>query len=304
MKIFVIGGTGHIGGNLVKFLAKENFDIFILTRGIKPLPENNKIKFFKKNYDSNKKDWEKIFSEIKPDVIVDILGTYAPVVYEAGKIYCKHFILCGSIWMYGEPKKVPTPEETQSECIFSGYRKRYEEMQKIKIQAKNDGINFTAIMPPNICGPGKIPLDCYGKRDIENHKRHKKGEVVFLPEPGQTLIGPCDAEDVAKGFFLSIVNPSNSSDEIFNVGASYSITVKQFVETYGEIYRVKIPINFVSWKEYSEKINPEPGANTHFKWNMCPDISKILKKLGYKPKYTPEETIERAVKWMEENNLI
>lgn len=161
MKVIIIGGTGHIGENLVKMLVKEKFDIFILTRGIKPLPENSKIKFIKKNYDSNKKEWEDIFNEIKPEIIVDILGTFAPIVYEAGKIYCKHFILCGSIWMFGEPKKDPTPEETQSPCIFSGYAKRYEEMQKIKIQAKKDGIHFTAIMPPNICGPGKIPLDCY-----------------------------------------------------------------------------------------------------------------------------------------------
>ncbi|MGB9677244.1 MAG: NAD-dependent epimerase/dehydratase family protein, partial [Candidatus Ratteibacteria bacterium] len=217
MKICIIGGTGHIGENLVRMLIKENFKLFILTRGIKPLPDNNKIKFFKKNYDSDIDEWKSIFNEIKPDVIVDILGTYAPYVYETGKIFCKHFILCGSIWMYGEPKIVPTPEETQSLCIFSGYAKRYNEMQKIKNQAKKDGINFTAIMPPNICGPGKIPLDCYGKRSIENHKRHKTGEPVPLPEPGQTLIGPCDAEDVAKGFFLSIMQPLNSTYEIFNV---------------------------------------------------------------------------------------
>lgn len=142
------------------------------------------------------------------------------------------------------------------------------------------------------------------KRNIENHKKHKNGEVVFLPEPGQTLIGPCDAEDVARGFFLSIMQPQNASNEIFNVGSEYAITVKRFVETYGEIYKVKIPVEWISWKEYSEKINPELGANTHFKWNMCPDISKISKKLGYKPEYTVEETMERAVRWMEKQNLI
>jgi len=108
----------------------------------------------------------------------------------------------------------------------------------------------------------------------------------------------------AQGFFLSVLQPENSADEIFNVGTEYAITVKKFVETDGEIYKTKIPINWVSWNQYSEKLNPDLGVNTHFKWNMCPDISKISKKLGYKPKYTPEETLERAVKWMEEKNLI
>ncbi len=135
-------------------------------------------------------------------------------------------------------------------------------------------------MPPNICGPGKIPLDCYGSRSIENHKNHLLGKPVTLPEPGQTLIGPCDAEDVARGFYLSVMSPENAADEIFNVGSSYALTARQFVETYGKIYGVKIPIEWCSWKEYAEEINPQPGANFHFKAHMCPDISKNFKKAG------------------------
>jgi len=304
MKICIIGGTGHIGTNLVRMLLQEKFEIFLVTRGMRVAPENTGVKLVKKNYDDNKKEWESLFSEVHPRIIIDILGGCAPVVYETGKPFCEQFILCGSVWMFGEPNVVPTPEVTQSPCIFPGYAKRYTEMQYLKVQAKKDGIKFTAIMPPNICGPGKIPLDCYGGRSIENHQKHKSGEPVPLPEPGQTLIGPCDAEDVARGFFLSVIQPDNAADEIFNVGSRYAISVKQFVETYGKIYNVEIPIEWFSWKEYSEKINPNSSANYHFRAHMCPDISKISKKLGYQPKYTPEETMERAVKWMKENHII
>jgi len=304
MKMCVIGGTGHIGKNLVGMLLNENFEVFVISRGIRPLSENKKIKFIKKTYDDNKEEWESLFSEVKPDVIVDILGSYAQTIYEVSRSFCKHFVLCGSIWMFGEPKIVPTPEVTQSPCIFPGYAKRYAEMLEIKSKAVKDGIKFTGIMPPNICGPGKIPLECRGGRSLDVHLSHKRGEPVPLPEPGNTLIGPCDAEDVASGFFLSIIKSENASDEIFNVGAPYSITVKNFVETYSKIYKVEIPIEWYSWKEYSEKINPSPGANFHFKGNMCPDISKISRKLGYKPKYTPEESMERAVRWMKSQGMI
>jgi nucleoside-diphosphate-sugar epimerase len=304
MKICIIGGTGHIGTNLVRMLVKERCEISLIARGINAVFENQKIKFFKKAYDNSSSEWERIFDEIKPEIIIDILGTYAPVVYETGKRFCRHFILCGSIWMFGEPKIVPTPEITQATCIFPGYAKRYAEMQQIKQQAKKDGIIFTAIMPPNICGPGKIPLDCYGNRSIENHIKHKNGKPVALPEPGQTFIGPCDAEDVAKGFYLAVMQPENAADEIFNVGAKYAITVKNFVETYGKIYNIEIPVEWFSWKEYSEKINPSPGANFHFKAHMCPDISKISKKLAYHPEYSPEETMERAVNWMKKQNML
>ncbi|MCM8822736.1 MAG: NAD(P)-dependent oxidoreductase [Candidatus Omnitrophica bacterium] len=304
MKVCVIGGTGHTGKNIVRMLAREDFEVSVVSRGIKPIFDDSRISFIKKDYDSSNEQWHDLFSQIKPDVIIDILGSFAPVVYETGKIYCKHFILCGSIWMFGEAKIVPTPEITQASCIFPGYAKRYSDMLKLKEKAKADGIRFTAIMPPNICGPGKIPLDCYGSRGIENHKNHMAGKPVPLPEPGQTLIGPCDAEDVARGFYLSVMNPEMASDEIFNVGSAYALTAKQFVETYAQIYRTKIPIDWCSWKEYSEEINPQTGANFHFKAHMCPDISKIAKKLAYKPAYAPEETMERAVSWMKQQGLI
>ena len=304
MRICIIGGTGHIGENLVKMLLAEKFQVFVVTRGNRPVPAHQNIRFIKKTYDSNVDEWRNLFEEIKPEIIIDILGGSAPILYNAGRLYCKHFIVCGSIWMFGEAKVVPTPENTQSPCIFAGYARRYNDMLKLKDEARMDGVKFTAIMPPNICGPGKIPLDCYGSRDIEHHRQHMGGKPVPLPEPGQTLIGPCDAEDVATGFYLSVLNPEMAADEIFNVGSAYAITAKQFVETYGKIYRVEIPVEWVSWKEYSQEINPNQGANFHFKAHMCPDISKISKKLGYKPKYTPEETMERAVYWMKAQHII
>jgi len=307
MKICVIGGTGHIGKNLSIMLVKEGFEVIVITRGIKPIPENSeweKIKIVKGEYRRDDIEWQKLIKNIKAEVFIDILGTDVVSTYKTIRSFCKHFIVCGSVWMFGEPKIVPTPEETQSLCVFPGYACRYSELVEIKEQAKKDGINFTAIMPPNICGPGKIPLDGYGGRSIDVHISHKNGQAVPLPEPGQTLICPCDAEDIARAFFLSVLKPDKSADKIFNVGSSYALTAKQFIETYGKIYKVEIPINWYSWKEYSEKINPSIGANYHFKAHMCPDITKISNLLGYHPKYTPEETMERAVMWMKKEKMI
>jgi len=37
---------------------------------------------------------------------------------------------------------------------------------------------------------------------------------------------------------------------------------------------------------------------------MCPDLTKIRTKLGYVPRYTPEETMERAVAWMRAEGML
>lgn len=306
VKVCVIGGTGHIGRFLVPMLVREGYRTIVVGRGQTPPPKGEEweeVELVSGTYQPGDAGWKRLLEEISPDITIDILGTDAPNTYEAIRPFAKHFILCGSLWMYGEPKIVLTPEVTQSPCIFPGYAKRYAEMLELKERAKKEGIKFTAIMPPNICGPGKIPLEGWGGRSLEVHLSHMKGKPVPLPLPGEALIGPCDAEDVAQGFLLAVLQEDASADEIFNVGSAYALTAKQFIATYGEIYHVEIPIEWYSWEEY-EKLNPDVGSNYHFRTHMCPDISKIGKKLDYQPRYTPEESMERAVAWMRGEGLI
>ncbi|MGC8805917.1 MAG: NAD-dependent epimerase/dehydratase family protein, partial [Candidatus Ratteibacteria bacterium] len=70
MKICIIGGTGHIGENLVRMLLVEKSQIFLITRGNRPVPDNQCIKFIKKTYDNNLTEWQKLFDEIQPDIII------------------------------------------------------------------------------------------------------------------------------------------------------------------------------------------------------------------------------------------
>lgn len=307
MKVIVIGGTGHIGSFLIPLLVQAGHEVVIVIGGRRPVPQTEdwkSVETVKALYRRDDSGWREILAGLKPEVVVDILGADLGTLYHTVRDNCRHLIVCGSIWMFGEPKIVPTPEETQGPCRFEGYARRYAEMLEVKKRADEDGISFTAIMPPNICGPGKIPLDTMGGRDIKVHHALSRGEEVALPSPGSHLIGPCDAEDVAQGFALAVSKRDTADGEIFNVGSAYALTAKRFAEVYGEIYGVNIPIRWIDWQEYITNISPDPGAHYHFKLNMCPDISKISRKLGYQPKHTPEQTLGRAVDWMREQGLI
>lgn len=307
MRVLVIGGSGHIGKNLVEMLLDDGHAVTILTTGRTPIPQEgrwSRVSAICHTYRRGDPEWAKCLQQIDPEVVVDILGADVPATYQALKGRCRQFVICGSIWMYGEPRVVPTPEVTQGPCEFEGYARRYQELQETLALAKRDGVVVSAVMPPNICGPGKIPLEGMGGRSLEVHRAHQRGEPVPLPEPGNALIGPCDAWDVAQGFLLSIRHPDAAAGEIFNVGSSYALTARQFIETYGQIYGVKIPIEWHSWAEYSTRISPQIGANYHFRSHMCPDLTKIRSRLGYSPRYTPEETMERAVAWMKDKGLL
>jgi nucleoside-diphosphate-sugar epimerase len=307
MKVCVIGGSGHIGKNLVEMLVGDGHQVSIVTRGRTAIPSGgkwDKVTVIKREYRRDDEEWARFIRATAAEVMIDIPGTDVPATYDAAKQKCRHFIACGSVWMFGEPRVVPTPEETQTLCPFEGYAIRYRELHETRDKAARDGMAFTAIMPPNICGPYQIPLEGRGGRSIEVHKSHMRGEPVPLPEPGNTLIGPCDAEDVAQGFFLALQQRDAAAGEIFNVGSAYALTALQFIETYAQIYRVKIPIEWHTWADYSTKVLPDLGANFHFKAHMCPDLTKIAARLGYRPRYTPEETMSRAVSWMRSGGLL
>lgn len=306
MKILVIGGTGHIGSFLVPMLSNIAEKVGVVSRSDKKIEEAGweNVQILQGKYMRDNRDWCDFVRQGEFEVLIDILGADVPSTYEAVKAHCKHYIACGSLWMFGPPKVVPTPEKTQGPCQFEGYAVRYSELLSIRQQAEQDGVMFTAIMPPNICGPGKIPLDGHGGRDLEVHKAHMQGQPVKIFEGCNTLIGPCDAEDIAQGFFLASCQGEAAAGEIFNVGSAYSLTAPQFIETYGQIYGSKIPIEFVSSESFFGSVLPAAGASAHFSQHMLPDISKIRSKLGYKPKYSPEETMERAVGWMKRQKLL
>lgn len=307
MDVCVIGGTGHIGRHLVAALVADGCDVTVVTSGRTPIPKDGAwdgVRAVSCAYKRGDPKWASCLCELAPQVLVDIIGTDVPGTYAAVKPFCQHLIACGSVWMFGPPRVVPTPEHTQGPCRFEGYARRYQELHDVRTTAARDGMAFTAIMPPNICGPGKIPLDGLGGRDVKVHRAHARGEPVALPRPGQTLIGPCDAEDVARGFFLAIQHRRRAADQIFNVGSAYALTTQQFIETYSGIHGVRIPIEWCSWKTFAQEICPDLGAHYHFEVNMCPDLGKIRSLLGYAPSYTPEETMARAVAWMRNEQML
>jgi len=307
MKILVIGGTGHIGRFLIPMLVDRGGQVVVVSRGSTPAGTTaawQKVELQTARYAPQDAAWCDCVAQAEAEVVIDIIGVDVPGTYEAARSTCKHFIACGSIWMFGPPRTIPTPDTTQSPCESEGYAQRYRQIQATRDKAARDGIAFTAIMPPNICGPGKIPLDGHGGRGADVHKAHIQGTPVKLPLGCNTSIGPCDAEDIARAFCLAVYNRQPAAGEIFNVGAAYGLPAPQFIEAYARIYNTEIPIEYVSHENFYSTVLPDPGANYHFREHMLPDISKIRAKLGYEPEYTPEQTMERAVAWMREEGII
>ncbi|MCD6364552.1 MAG: NAD(P)-dependent oxidoreductase [Planctomycetes bacterium] len=311
MKILVIGGTGHTGRFLVPMLVERGDEVIVVSRGRSGPGDDDawrKVEMITAQCASAPapadKAWTALVEQTAAEVIIDIPSKAVADTYQAAKRSLKHYIACGSIWMYGPPRTIPTPEATQGPCLFEAYAARYAELLATLKQAGADGIAFTGIMPPNICGPGKIPLEGCGGRSADVHKAHMQGKPVKLPRGCNTVISPCDASDVARGYELIAANRDAAAGEIFNVGSEYGLTAPQFIAAYGRIYSTEIPINYVDVEEFYSSVMPELGANYHFREHMLPDTAKARSKLGYRPQFTPEQTMARGVEWMRREQLI
>jgi len=302
MRIGVIGGTGHIGAFLVPMLAEAGHRVAVFTRGRQPRPTAaGWAGVVMLEGDADDPTALAALAEWEPDAVVEIPGAAARVhAALAGRT--GHLVAIGSLWMYGLPRVVPTPEEPQSPCPFEGYAARYDEIRAMA--ASSGGAAFTAIMPPNIAGPGKIPLDCLGGRDPEQHRAHAAGREVVLPEGPDALVGPCDAEDIARCVLLALENRAAAAGRIFNVGSASALTWPEIVAAYGRIYRVTLPIRRIGWEEYRERVSPGMGWWWHMQAHMCPDISLARTLLGYAPRYSPEETLARGVEWMRGTGIL
>ncbi len=308
MKTLVIGGTGHIGSFLTPMLVEDGHEVVVMVSGRHPFPAAaTGVRYLALSYHESLADgsFAALLQQERPQVVVDILQGDTDAVYEACRqAGVEHLVNCGSVWMWGRPQVVPTPDTPQTECPFEGYRHRLGRMQAAVARSGQEGLVVSGVMPPNICGPGKIPLDGQGGRSLAVHQAHQSGEEVVLPYPGTNLVGPCDAQDVARGFRCAVAHREQAAGEIFSVGSAYALTAARFIATYGEIYGVRIPIRYVSPETYATEVLPDEGANFHFLEHMCPDLTKITQRLAYQPAYTPEQTMERAVRWMFDTGLL
>ncbi len=309
MRVVVIGGTGHIGSQLIPMLAEAGIEVIAISRGRIAVTQGDRADLFRLvqgDYEPNDPGWPRLLRETvgEGDAVVDLLGIDLMGTYHTVRERCGHLIACGSLWMVGMPRRVSCPAEAQIEFWGDSYRQRWRVIQEIVSLCAGGGPRFTAILPPNICGPGKIPLETRGGRSIDVHRGLAHGATVKLPEGADVLIGPCDAYDVAKAFFLAISKPDRAAGRVFNVGSAYALTASEFVATYAEIYGINIPIERVSWSQFCKTIVPDAMSRYHFEAHMCPDISPIRDAIGYEPRFTPQQTMERAVDWMQSTKLL
>ncbi len=278
------------------------------------LKEKNVEEFVKnKNYSlyridiRNRDDVKNVFDENKIDVIVHLAAMAGvrpsienPLLYqevngigtqnilEEAKLHnVKSLVMASSSSVYGNCKEVPFKEDMIVDYAISPYAatKKANEVMAHVYHKLND-MNIIMLRFFTVYGPKQRP-------DLAINKFTRlmlEGKCIPMYGDGTTSRDYTYVDDIVDGICKScdyVINNDNVY-EIINLGSNSPVSLKEMINTIGEVLNVEPKI---------EVLPMQPGDVDR----TYADISKAKKLLGYSPKFTFKEGIQKFIDWYKDN---
>jgi nucleoside-diphosphate-sugar epimerase len=169
-----------------------------------------------------------------------------------------------------------------------------------------DGLEVIIIRPRGLFGPGDTSLI---PRLI---RAHEEGRLPIIGD-GNTITDLTYIDNVADACILSLSAPSSCSGEIYNISNGEPIklweTVEYILSKLGHKFkRKKVPFFLVYFIAFLQEItckyiftDKEPTLTRYtaglLAKSLTLDITKAKNELGYEPKVSIKEGIERMIEW-------
>ena len=315
MKTYLItGGAGFIGSTLAERLLKEKnniividnfcdyYDVKLKEKNIKDLEKYNNFKLYREDI-RNKEQIEKIFNENKIDCVVHLAAMAGvrpsienPVLYqEVNGIgtqnileamrnnNIKYGVFASSSSVYGNMKTSPFTEDMIVDYAISPYaatKKANEVMAHVYHQLFN--MNIIMLRFFTVFGPKQRP-------DLAINKFTNlmlNGEEIPMFGNGSTARDYTYVDDIVVGIIKSsnYVFSNDNVYEILNLGNSSPISLKEMINTIGEVLEVEPKI---------KELPMQPGDVDL----TYASIEKAKKLIGYNPQTSFKEGIKNFVEW-------
>ncbi len=315
MKTYLItGGAGFIGSTLsdkllemgYKVVVVDNFCDFynpeVKEKNIKHNLQDNNYKLYRIDI-RNKEELSKVFDENNIDAIIHLAAMAGvrpsienPILYqevngigtqnvleEAHLHNIKNLVMASSSSVYGNCKEVPFKEEFIVDYAISPYaatKKSNEVMAHVYHHLYD--MNIIMLRFFTVYGPKQRPdlaINKFTRLMINN-------DPIPMFGDGTTSRDYTYVDDIVDGIIKSIhyVEENENVYEIINLGNSNPVSLKEMIDTIGEVLGVTPKI---------EKLPMQPGDVDR----TYADISKAKRLLKYNPKTSFHDGIEKFVEW-------
>jgi len=306
--VLITGGAGFIGSYLCEFLLDKGFRVIcmdnFITGNIKNIEHlKNNENFILVEHDISK--------HIKIDDPIDYIFHFAspasPIDYQKipiqtlkvgslgthntlGLALAKKakYMLASTSEVYGDPKVNPQPESYWGNVNPIGPRGCYDESKRfaealVMAYHRIHKVDIRIVRIFNTYGPRMRKDD---GRVVPNFiNQALKNEPITVYGDGKQTRSFCYISDLIEGIYKLMVSKIN---EPVNLGNPEEHTILEFAEIIKELTKSKSKIIF-------KKL---PVDDPHIR---CPDISKAKKELGWEPKISLKEGLNKTIDWFKEN---
>ncbi|MCD9017909.1 NAD-dependent epimerase/dehydratase family protein [Parachryseolinea silvisoli] len=305
--VFVTGGSGFVGRNLIKKLTSENIEVFGLSRS----PESDQriieagatpIRGDIHNADVLRTALAGIdtvfhlaaavdFWKSRKQLWHDHVGGTKVLLEAATKNNVPNFVYLGaaSVIMNGKPI-LNGDERTQSDNLIDGYSRTKLEAEQMILKANSPTLRTIAVRPPLIWGKGDTSALPQIKAASE------KGNLSFI-NGGTHLIVTCHVQNVCHA--LTLAAKSKIGGEAFFVTDGEKLQFRQFITDILKTQNMEAPNKTVSlgmartmanifafiWTTFGFKSTPPlyPGMVNTLGLPFIVSDDKAKKLLGYHP---------------------
>ena len=315
MRVIVIGGSGHIGTFLVPRLVRAGHDVVSISRGTRApyaeSPEWAQVEVV--TADREQEDRAGTFADriaaLRPDVVIDLLcftldSATALVQRLRGEI--GHYVFCGSIWSVGPSRSLPITEQTATPPFGEYGIQKHLIARMLREETASGGLLTTSLHPGHISGPGWAPIGPTGNLDPTVWTTLASGAPLAIPGLGAETMHHVHADDVAQSFELAVDHPLSAAGEAFYIVAPTALNVRGYAELAASWFGRTATLESVTWEEFRAGLSARDGETSweHLVRSQVFSIDKARDVLGYAPRYTAEETVLEAVRWLVEAGVV
>jgi len=306
MRVFVIGGTGHIGTYLVPRLVSAGHEVIVASRGKREpyQPDNawgmvRQIEIDRAGEDAAGTFGSRI-TALDADAVIDFIcftPASAQQLIDALRPRRTLLLHCGTMWVHGHPTTVPVTEDMPRHP-FGDYGIKKAAIEQLLLDATRRGeARAAALHPGHLVGPGWNPLNPAGHFNPEVFARIARGDVLVLPNEGMETVHHVHADDVAQAFELALANPDAAVGESFHVVSPAPMSLRAYAEAMYAHYGKEPRLEFLPWEEWRQTVTEDEAAATwdHIAHSPHGSIEKARRILGYAPRYTSLEAVIESV---------
>lgn len=316
MKVFVTGGSGFLGINLIRHLLSKCSEVVSYDIAKFDYPEADRVKWVVGDIrDKNKLEEamkgcthavhcaaalplytrEDIFS-------TDIEGT-RNVLETASKIGAERVVQISSTAVYGVPDHHPI-YETDELVGVGDYGQAKIEAEAVCSEFRSKGMCVSIIRPKSFIGPERLGVFAL------LYDWAKDGKGFPLLGNGKNRYQLLDVEDLCDAIWACLTLPCEKVNDVFNVGAAEFDTMKNDFQAvldyagFGKKIKCFPAGPAVAILKVLEKLKLSPL----YKWvydtastDSFVSIEKAQKTFGFSPKYSNKDALIRNYKWYIDN---